>query len=122
MPGKQLSDSWNHSVPVVIAAYEVCREIEERLMSQLGPSTTRTTTGRRTLEKQLVNIRILGHFLTVGPTDVARGRISRTILTDLENGPDAVINRGGFYDQLFLRSCKVSFYHGFTQRLTPKSS
>ena len=44
------------------------------------PAATET----KTLEKKLVNIRILGCLLTFGPTDAARENIAKRILTGEE--------------------------------------
>ncbi|KAK0460092.1 uncharacterized protein EV420DRAFT_1747063 [Desarmillaria tabescens] len=48
------------------------------------------------LRKQLVNIRIMGHLLKVGPTDKAKSHISTTINSEATD--EALIARGAFYD------------------------
>ena len=105
MPGKKLSDDWTHLFPAVAAAYGVCLEVEEELMRQQTSSLTVPET--KALEKKLVNIRILGYLLVLGPTDAAREHIAKAVLTDKDQGSDMLIDRGGFYDQIFLRSCEL---------------
>lgn len=70
-----------------------------------------TATEARALETKLVNIRILVHLLVFGPTDTIREHIAKAVLTDKNRGFDALVSRGAFYDQLFLRTCKVSLSH-----------
>ena len=89
-------------------------------MGQKTPNLTKAGAG--TLEKKLVNIRILGHLLVIGPTDTAREHVGRMVLADVGGGFDEIINRGWFYDKFFLRSCKFSPSRGLLSRLTPKPS
>ena len=52
-----------------------------------------TATEAKALEKKLVNIRILGYLLVFGPTDTAQEHIAKVILTDKNQGPDALASR-----------------------------
>jgi len=117
MPGEKLSDDWTHVFPAVAAAYEACLEVEKELMRQQTSILTATDT--KALEKKLVNIRILGYLLIFAPTNTAREHIAKTILADKDGDSDALTNRGGFYDQLFLRTCKISPSHNLPWRSTP---
>jgi len=109
MPGQKLSDHWTHLFPAVAAAYDFCLEVEKELMGQQSSIITATDT--KALEKKLVNIRILGYLLMYVPTNAAREHIAKTILTDKDGGFDTLINRGAFYDQLLLRTCKFPPSH-----------
>lgn len=76
----------------------------------LQQTPTLTAVEVESLEKKLVNIRILGYLLVSGPTDTARKHVAKTILTDKDRGSDMVVNWGGFYDQLLLRPCQFLPY------------
>ncbi|KAG7440302.1 uncharacterized protein BT62DRAFT_910813 [Guyanagaster necrorhizus] len=54
------------------------------------------------LRKQLVNVRIMGHLLKVGPTDAAKSHISTT--SNSEVTEEGLIVRGAFYDRFFIRT------------------
>lgn len=122
MPGKKLSDDWTHLSPAVAAAYGVCLDVEKELMRKQTPALTAVET--KAVEKRLVNIRILGYLLVFGPTDTAREHVANTILAEKDQGSDTVISRGGFYDQLLLRSCQFSLSHTYfrDRLLNPSSS
>jgi len=117
MPGGGLGDIWTHALPAVSAAYEVCLEVEKELMRQ--QTSVLTATDTKVLEKKLVNIHILGYLLMFAPTNTAREHIAKVILVDKDEGFDALTNRGGFYDQLFLRTRKFSASHSLPWRPTP---
>lgn len=87
----------------------------------MGQKAQNLTTAEA-LEKKLVNIRILGYLLVFGPTNTSRKHIAKTILTDINGGPDKVIDQGRFYDQYFLRPCEFSASRRSPWRLTPKPS
>ena len=108
MPGQKLSHDWTYLLPAVVAAYEVCLEVEGELMRQ--QTSILTATEAKALEKELVNIHIIDYLLVFGPTDIARERITKTILTDKDQGSEALVSQA-FYDQLFLRTCKFSLSH-----------
>ena len=105
-PGEKLSNDWTHLSPAVIAAYEVCLEVEKELICQQTPILITTET--KALNKRLVNILILGYLLIHGPTNTACDHVAKTILAGKDGGSDAVTNWGAFYDQLLLRICKFS--------------
>ncbi|KAK0183601.1 hypothetical protein F5146DRAFT_1149696 [Armillaria mellea] len=97
MSGTELGDDFTHPDPSFISAHHRCRRVEKDLMTQfsLNPSDM-------VLRKQLVNIRIMGHPLKVGPTDKAKSLISTTI--NSETTDEALIARGAFYDRFFIRT------------------
>lgn len=109
MPGTKLSDDWTHTSQDVTTAYQICLGVESCLMPQQGSNYTQAE--KKRMEKNLINIRILGYLLIYGPTDIAREHIARTILTDKDGGSAALIARGGYYDQHFLRPCTFSSSH-----------
>ena len=106
MPGKKLCDDWTHPSLAISTAYEICLHVEKEFVRQNTPNLPKDDA--EALEKNLVNIRILGYLLVFGPTDASREYVARTILTDAGRGLDAITKLGWFYDEFFLRSCKFS--------------
>ena len=106
MPGKKLCDDWTHPSLAISTAYEICLHVEKEFMRQNTPNLPKDDA--EALEKNLVNIRILGYLLVFGPTDTSREHVARMILADAGRGLDEIINRGRFYDEFFLRSCQFS--------------
>jgi len=92
MPGEKFSHEWTHLFPAVSAAYEVCLGAEKELMSQ--QTSNLTAIEAKALEKRLVNTCILGYLLVFGPTDTAREHVAKAILTDRDQGSDALVDRG----------------------------
>ena len=120
MPGKKLDNDWAHLSPAVTAAYQLCLDVEKELMDKR--TSTLTATEAKDLEKKLVNTRILGYLLIFGPSEEARGHVAKSILTDKDDGSDAVVDRGGFYDQVFLRACKFLPFSNSFKGLNPTIS
>ena len=107
MPGPtKLSDDWTHPFPDVAAAYRICLTVEKYFLPQQVPNLTLAEAKAR--EKKLINVRVLGYLLALAPTDTARQHVAKTITIDKGQGPEALVDRGGYYDQHFLRSCKFS--------------
>lgn len=50
-------------------------------------------------------------MLVPGPTYTARERVAKGVLAEKNQGSGALVSRGVFYDQLFLRTGKVLFPH-----------
>ena len=119
MPGQKLDDNWTHPFPAAAAAYQVCLGVEKELILQ--QTQTPTATGKKVLEKNLINIRILGYLLMFAPTSAAREHIAKRISAEKDAGSDALIRRGAYYDQLFLRTCKLSSFHGGCERSNLKT-
>ena len=80
--------------------------VEKYFLPQKVPNLTLAEAKAR--EKKLVNVRVLGYLLALAPTDTVRQHIAQTITIDNSQGPESLVNRGGYYDQHFLRSCKFS--------------
>ena len=106
--GQKLDNNWHHASSVVTSAYQICLDLERQLIHQLDSPAPTATIATQELQRNLVNIRILGYLLTTGPSETARTHIAKTILTENNAGPDAVIDKGGYYDQFFIRACKLS--------------
>ena len=106
--GQKLDNHWHHASSAVTSAYRICLDLERQLIHQLD-SPLSTAIATKELQWKLVNIRILGYLLTTGPSETAQTHIAKTILTENNAGPDAVIDRGGYYGQFFIRACKLSF-------------
>ncbi|KAG7440318.1 uncharacterized protein BT62DRAFT_1050811 [Guyanagaster necrorhizus] len=98
MSGTELGDDFTHPNPSFVSAHRRCREVEKDLMVQVSRNPSDMV-----LRKQLVNVRIMGHLLKVGPTDAAKSHISTTINSEATD--EALIARGAFYDRFFIRTC-----------------
>lgn len=98
VPGIELGDEFTHSNASFVSAHRRCRRVEKDLMIQFSRNPSDII-----LRKQLVNIRIMGHLLKVGPTDKAKTHISTTINSEATD--EALIARGAFYDKFFIRTC-----------------
>ena len=96
---------FQHPRPTVVSAHERCREVEATIMRKLNETSIESVAV--VLRKELVNVRILGHLLTVGPSDFAKAHIAKTIISCEDD--QTLIAQGGFYDQYFIRTCKLPF-------------
>ncbi|KAK0465393.1 uncharacterized protein EV420DRAFT_1637530 [Desarmillaria tabescens] len=97
VPGIELGDEFTHSNTSFVSAHRRCRRVEKDLMIQFSRNPSDII-----LRKQLVNIRIMGHLLKVGPTDKAKTHISTTINSEATD--EVFIARGAFYDKFFIRT------------------
>lgn len=61
-------------------------------------------TERVTVQKKLINVRILGHFLAVAPSDLAKRHIA--LATVSCKSDEELTSLGEFYDKHFIRTCK----------------
>lgn len=109
-----LPQTITHPNPTVLDAHNICLRAEKHFRSQLA--TTTSTSQRAIIEKQLVNVRIVGHLLSAGPTDTARQHIanlltdSRTSEVASEHDYSQLVELGDFFDKHFIRLCKLLFH------------
>jgi len=115
MPGEKLSDDWTHESPEITAAYKLCLEADEHLQR----AQTVPLVGVKNAEGALVNIRVLGYLLVLGPTDTAREHVASMIVKakDLTS----LIDLGEHYEKRFLRPCKFASHHGLPYGSNPKT-
>ncbi|KAI0054413.1 hypothetical protein BV25DRAFT_1895666 [Artomyces pyxidatus] len=95
-PGPEpLVSTFDHSSPSVKVAYQVCYRAEQHLLELQKQDSSKE------LDKKLINIRVLAHLLSYGPSDAAIAHVSRVILgcEDIE----ALATEGQRYDDHFLR-------------------
>ena len=81
--GEPLPTCFAHPDEDIVSAHNKCRAVEESILLALDSATLRSQ--RVVLNKQLINVRILGHFLTVAPSDrgKAHGGLRREIVCRL---------------------------------------
>ncbi|KZV68376.1 hypothetical protein PENSPDRAFT_754125 [Peniophora sp. CONT] len=93
-------DFSNHPNPTVRGAYSICHEVEQRLIDNGALAEDSD------LHKNLINVRILGHLLSYGPSDVAIVEVALAIASaenrDARDG-GGLADLGGCYDNFLLR-------------------
>lgn len=97
----ELSRTFTNPSATIFSAHNICLRAEQQVSVRLDAPNT--VTQSRLLQKDLVNIRILGHLLTVGPTLVAQEYVASSISSckDLEE----LVGLGDFFDKHFIRFC-----------------
>lgn len=99
----ELPDDFVHEHPTIVSAHRRCRNVGKDISRMTKSSSVQSET--IILHKQLVNVRILGHLLAIGPSDAAKTHIAKTILSCEDDG--TLIQQGEFYDKHFIRACKL---------------
>ncbi|EKM60575.1 uncharacterized protein PHACADRAFT_246588, partial [Phanerochaete carnosa HHB-10118-sp] len=95
-----LPSDFVHQSPTVVGAMNKCRQAEAIIMRDLENNTA---SADLVLQKKLVNVRVLGHLLTVVPTSAAQAYIAQ--LADSCQDEQALVELGEFYDKYFIRVC-----------------
>lgn len=90
-----------------LAAHNTCLQAEQVLTNSLA-SPTSISSERKILEKNLVNVRILGHLLTstaVAPTRAAQ--LEECIASSVSSCKDLtdLVGLGDFFDKHLIRLC-----------------
>ncbi|EKM48509.1 uncharacterized protein PHACADRAFT_33849, partial [Phanerochaete carnosa HHB-10118-sp] len=88
----------------IVEAMRRCRKVEAAITRDLEKATARREVA--TLKQNLVDVRILGHLLSVGPSEVAKLHVAQTITSCEDDG--LLIKQGCFYNQHFVRTLNKS--------------
>lgn len=108
----ELAQTFTHSDAMILGAHNICLRAEQQIKTHLA--TTTNITQRAILEKKLINIRIVGHLLSVGPTDHARRGVALSTAKCMEKAESQhdyskVVALGEYFDQHFVRLCESLF-------------
>ncbi|KAH8919308.1 hypothetical protein BT69DRAFT_1284910 [Atractiella rhizophila] len=100
------------SNPHIKSAHDACRTVEGSLKERIESTEDRSVA--KVLQKQLINVRILGRILEFCPTQIGKNKIATEVFTALKEvktkdlhssaSHDALSNLGEFYDRFFIRS------------------
>jgi hypothetical protein len=78
--GQPLIDDFSeHPNATVASAYNICRTVELNLLDKLKSPCHPDSI--KELEKSLINVRILGHLLSYGPSETAITEVTRAIIS-----------------------------------------
>lgn len=100
-----LSNEFKHPSLTILTAHGRCRDVEKILTEKLSISSNKSVS--ILLNKELINVRILGFLLQVGPSDAFKARIAKSILSCETD--EKLIQYGEFYDKHFIRLCTAFF-------------
>lgn len=105
----ELPKDFMHPDQAILNAHSRCRAAETSLLLKLRSDTTNLNPESAAddsevlLDKCLVNVRILGHLLSVVPSDTARSYIAEQVLSCEDDA--ALIEKGEHFDQYLFHAC-----------------
>lgn len=96
---------FQHPNPGVVSAFNQCRAAETRITNELESSAQLTQIAKEKLRKDLYHVRLAGYLLVFSLSDTQTAAVTTSIVS-AEN----VVALGAFYDQYFVRTCKISHF------------
>ena len=100
--GEPLPTDFTHPSPTILESHKICRNVETDLLSTL--SNAMAGGEHAIVKRKLINIRILGHFLTFAPSDSGKAHVASGIVAC--SSQEELFALGLFYDKHSIRTCK----------------
>jgi hypothetical protein len=104
---RPLSETFTHVNPTVLSSYNICRDAEQKIMHRLSNANDDLCIE---LNQRLINVRILGHLLSYGPSDASIAYLAHSIVSTGDYAGESegkkLAELGGFIETYFMRSCK----------------
>ena len=77
MNAEFLSKDFDHRNSNILRAYRKCRDLELKLLELL--ETARTLSEKKSIEHHIIDVRIVGHTLNVGPNEISKTYTAESI-------------------------------------------